>query len=135
MAVRGAIVPVMTTPFIFITTHRIKPGRLDELAAATREYNDFIEANEPLVHAHVAYTDEDRGEISLVQVHPDAESADNHLRLAGEHIGRAADLVETVAITVYGEPGPAVSAALAHNAAAGAAVTVRPDRLAGFLRS
>ena len=71
----------MTTPFVLITTHRIKPGRLDELVVATREYNDFVEANEPLVQAHVAYVDEGGDEISLVQVHPDAESADSHLQL------------------------------------------------------
>jgi hypothetical protein len=125
----------MTTPFVLITTHRVRPGRLDELVAATREYNDFVEANEPLVHAHVAYVDEGRDEISLVQVHPDAESADSHLQLAGEHISRGVELAETVAITVYGDPGPAVRHALEHNAAAGATITVKPARLAGFLRS
>jgi hypothetical protein len=129
------MVPSMTTPFVLITTHRIKPGRLDELVTATRDYNDFVEANEPLVHAHVAYVDETRDEISLVQVHPDAASADNHLRIAGEHIGRGVELTETVAITVYGEPGPAVRQALEHNAEAGATVTVKPARLAGFLRT
>ena len=70
-----------------------------------------------------------------MQVHPDAESADSHLQLAGEHIGRGVELTETVAITVYGDPGPAVRHALERNAAAGATITVKPARLAGFLRS
>ena len=125
----------MTTPFILITTHRIAPGRDLDLVAATLDYDAFIEANEPQVHAHAAYVDDVRNEISLVQVHPDAASADRHLQAAAEHIGRGIELTETVAITVYGEPGPALCDALRRNAEAGAAVTIRPTGLAGFVRS
>ena len=125
----------MSGPFVLITTHRVKPGRLSELIAQTKAYNDFVEAHEPAMQAHVAYVDEGRDELALVQVHPDAESAEIHFAVAGEQIHRAADLVDNVAIDVYGEPGPRLRQALDVNAAAGARVSVRPGRLAGFLRS
>jgi hypothetical protein len=125
----------MTAPFVLVTTHRIAPGRHDDLVAATVAYDAFIEANEPRVHAHLAYVDEAGEEVSLVQVHPDAASADRHLQAAAEHIGRGIELTETVAVTVYGEPGPALREALRHNAESGAVVTVMPTGLAGFVRS
>lgn len=125
----------MTAPFVLITTHRIHPEHLSELLDQTEKYDAFVEANEPTMRGHVAYVDEGRREISLVQVHPDAQSAERHFEVAGEHIHRAIDLVDTIAIDVFGEPGPRLRQALDANAAAGAIVSVKPAAVAGFLRS
>jgi hypothetical protein len=125
----------MTAPFVLITTHRIHREHLTELLEQTEEYDAFIEANEPTMQGHVAYVDEARREISLVQVHPDAKSVERHFEVAGEHIHRAIDLVDTIAIDVFGEPGPRLRQALDANEAAGAIVSVKPAAVAGFLRS
>ena len=125
----------MTTPFVLITTHRIHPEHLTELLEQTEQYDAFVEANEPTLHGHLASIDEDRREISVVQVHTDAQSAERHFEVAGEHIHRLIDLVDTVAIHVFGEPGPRLRQALEANAAAGALVSVKPAAVGGFLRS
>jgi hypothetical protein len=124
----------MAPPFVFITSHRIKPGAADRFRELQAEYFALVEAGEPRLLAHAAYASADGAEVSLVQVHADADSAEHHLALVAPTLLQAADLVENVAIEVYGEPGPGVRAALHHNASAGVAVRVVPDGGAGFTR-
>jgi hypothetical protein len=68
----------------------------------------------------------------MVQVHPDAESADQHMQTAGALIGRGIALTETLTAEFYGEPGPVVRQALAANAAEGVVVRVKPLGLGGY---
>jgi hypothetical protein len=124
----------MTTPFVMITTHRIHPGHLDEFEAMTRSYLDLVEAEEPRAQMHSVYVDPERSEVSLVQVHPDAASADHHMQVASQLIGQGLAVVDTLGVEVYGEPGPVVRQALEHNASAGVPVTVRAGSWGGFTR-
>ena len=125
----------MSNPFVFITTHRIRPGQLERFKTLNTEYLALVEAHEPRMQAHFTYLSADGSEASLVQVHPDAESADHHLEVVGPRLAEAAELVDNVAIEVYGEPGPRVQAALAHNVEAGVPVRVNNQALGGFRRS
>jgi hypothetical protein len=124
----------MTTPFIYITTHRIDPEHRAELDALTTEYTDYLRANEEDLLAHYSYRDETGCELSLVQIHRDAESAERHLKLAGPLIHRGVTLAPTLRIQVYGEPGPAVRQALQANVEAGAQVVVAATTGPGFAR-
>jgi hypothetical protein len=124
----------MTTPFVFITTHKVRPGSLDALKALTRDYTAFLDEHDARLVAHSAFLNEDETELSLVQVHPDAASAEHHMRIVEPSIAAAAELTEPVAITVYGRPGPAVQATLDHLGGAGVPVTVRDGDLGGFTR-
>ena len=124
----------MTLPFVLITTHRIKPGSADRFAAVQREYFELVETNEPQLLAHFAYVNDAASEVSLVQVHPDAASADHHLQLVAPTLLAAAELIENVAIEVYGEPGPTLQGALDHNASSGVPVRVARAGTDGFSR-
>jgi hypothetical protein len=125
----------MPAPFIFVTTHRISEGRLEEFTALAEQYLQFVEAHEPDMVAHYAYLDEDGTEVSLVQVHPDAASAERHMQVAGELIGRGIALTDaTTRIEVYGRPGPIVGRAVAANAENGATVSVKATGLGHFTR-
>ena len=124
----------MSSPFVFITTHRIKPGALERFTALHEEYLDVVEQHEPRALAHFTFVNAEGTEASLVQIHPDAESAEHHLAVVAPHLVEAAELVENVAIETYGEPGPRVRAALDHNAQAGVTVRVHPRPLGGFAR-
>ncbi len=125
----------MSAPFILVTTHRIREGRLDEFTALTEQYLQFVEAHEPDMLAHYAYLDEDRTEVSLVQVHPAAASAERHMQVAGELIGRGIALTEgTTRIEVYGRPGPIVGKAVEANAESGATVSVKATILGHVTR-
>jgi hypothetical protein len=37
----------MPAPFILITTHRINPGQVEEFRRLSRDYEEFVRANEP----------------------------------------------------------------------------------------
>jgi quinol monooxygenase YgiN len=102
----------MPAPFIFITTHKINPGKLDEFKALSREYEEFVRANEPDLLAYYAYLDEDSSEAALVQVHRDAASAEHHMQVAAEKIGQGLAITTTVRAEVYGQPRSIVGQAL-----------------------
>jgi hypothetical protein len=125
----------MSTPFVFITTHSIKPGSLGRFTALHDDYLDFVEANEPRMLGHHSYASEDGTTVSLVQIHQDTESAEHHLQIVASRLADATEIVENTAIEVYGAPGPAVRAALAHNRDAGVPVRVTSEILGGFTRS
>ncbi len=125
----------MTSPFVLVTTHRINPGNLGPFTALNEEYLDFVEHNEPQMLAHVSSLSADGTVVSLVQIHPDAASADHHLEVAGPRILAAADLIQNVGIDVYGTPGPLLQAAIAYNAASGVPVRVFDASLGGFSRT
>jgi hypothetical protein len=125
---------VSSTPFVFVTTHRVEPGTLPELTALAREYSDFVEAEEPDLVAHVAVLNPDADELALVQVHRDAASAERHLEVAGPRIHAGATLAPAIAVAVYGQPGPLVQQALEVNAARGVAVTVQNRPVRAFAR-
>lgn len=125
----------MYTPFVFITTHRIEPDGREEFMTLHRDYVHFVEENEPGMLGHFTYLNADGTEVSLVQLHTDAESADRHLEAIAPHLAAVGHLVENTAIEVYGNPGPTVQAALARNRDAGVAVRISNQVLDDFSRS
>jgi hypothetical protein len=124
----------MASPFVLVTTHRIRPDRLQQFAAVHDEYVRFIEEHEPRMLAHHTYMSDGRTEVSLLQVHPDADAADDHLQLVAPRLTSVTDIVDNTFIEVYGAPGPVVQAALDRNSAAGVAVRVTSHVLGGFDR-
>jgi hypothetical protein len=124
----------MPTPFVFVTTHRIKPGGREQFAALHREYVRFVEEHEPRLLGHFTYLTQDGTEVSLLQLHPDAASADQHLEVVAPRLAVVGDIVENTAIEVYGDPGPRVRAALDRNRDAGVAVRITNQVLGGFSR-
>lgn len=124
----------MPAPFIFITTHKINPGKLDEFKELSREYEEFVRANEPDLLAYYAYLNEDSSEAALVQIHRDAASAEHHMQVAAEKIGQGLAVTTTLRAEVYGQPRSIVGQALEANSAAGAQVSIKPDMLDGFTR-
>jgi quinol monooxygenase YgiN len=124
----------MSAPFIFITTHKINPGQLGEFRRLSREFEEFVRANEPDLLAYYAYLDEDTSEASLVQIHRNASSADHHMEIAAEKIAQGLAVTTTVRAEVYGNPGPVVGQVRQANTAAGIPVSIKPEVLGGFTR-
>ena len=124
----------MSEPFIFITTHTVKDGRLDDLERITSEFVEFVQTNEPRLLAIGAYINDDRDRLTLVQVHPDADSMDFHLQVAGEKIHQAFQVVDNDSVTVLGAPGEITKALLDEIRAAGVRLSIDPSLLGGFNR-
>jgi quinol monooxygenase YgiN len=97
----------MTAPFIFIGTHKVKPGKLEEFEAWFANYIDTtVEPNEPRLLLFEAYADPKANVVTVVQVHPDAESMVHHIEVISEHAATAyVDFLERESNwQVYGTP-------------------------------
>jgi hypothetical protein len=106
----------MSSPFIFIATNRLKPGRLERERRRVPRLVEFIEASEPRVIAFNEYVNEAGDEVTVVQFHPDAESMEAHMAIVRERAQEAyADTLDaTVRIQVFGRPTDAIFNALRH---------------------
>ena len=127
----------MPEAFIFIGTHRLKEGKLDDFEAAWRELVDVVESKEPQMIAFNAYASEDGREVAVVQLHPDAASMELHMSVVREHITTAYEelLEETTSIQVLGELSEAARGMMEHLAGSGVALSVKPYPLGGFTRT
>jgi quinol monooxygenase YgiN len=125
----------MTAPFIFVATYRIKEGKLEDYEKLWRGLVEFVQANEPRLLAFNTYVDEDGTEATTIQVHPDADSMEFHMKVAGARILEGYPLLETVeSINVFGTPTEGFLAMTTQMAGPGVAVNVKPRHLGGFTR-
>jgi hypothetical protein len=126
----------MSGPFIFIATNRLKPGKLADESKRVPGLVDFIEANEPRLIAFNEYANEDGTEVSVVQIHPDADSMAFHMGVVAERAAAAyAETVDaTTGIQVFGMPSKAVLDMLERQAGAGVPLRVKSSHLGGFTR-
>jgi quinol monooxygenase YgiN len=98
---------VMAAPFIFIGTHKVKPGKLEEFKAWFANYIDTtIEPKEPRLLSFEAYSDPAANVVTVVQVHPDAESMVHHMKVITDHVSTAyANFLERESqYQLYGTP-------------------------------
>jgi hypothetical protein len=125
------------SPFIFIATNRVKAGRLPLERERVPRLARFVEGNEPRLIAFNEYVNEARDEVTVVQVHPDAESLEAHLELVREHAQQAyaQTLDATVRIQVFGRPTQAVLDTLGKQASSGVEISINGEHLGGFIRS
>jgi hypothetical protein len=124
-------------PIIFIATNRLKAGRLDLERARVPGLVEFIEANEPRLIAFNEYVNDAGDEVTVVQVHPDAESVEAHLEIVGERAQEAyaQTLDATVRIQVFGRPTQAILETLRQQASGGVEISINGEHLGGFIRS
>jgi hypothetical protein len=97
----------MAAPFIFIGTHKVKPGKLEDFKAWFADYIDrTVEPNEPRLLVFEAYADPVANVVTVVQVHPDAESMIHHMEVITEHVATAyVDFLERDSQwQIYGTP-------------------------------
>jgi hypothetical protein len=125
----------MSGPFIFVATNKVRAGRLEGEKERVPGWIEFIHANEPRLIAFHEYLSEDTTEVEFVQVHPDTDSFENHMRVV-ERSGRsyAETLEGTTNIRIYGTPSEAVLEMLSQAAGSGVSMTVLPEHLGGFTR-
>ena len=125
----------MAEPFVFIGTYSIKQGKVEEFKRYWRQFVDFIEESEPRLIAFNAYVNEDGNEVGIVQVHPDVDSMEFHMKLIREHVEHAACefLGDTVSEHVYGVIGDATLETMRQFGGSG--FHVKPHGIGGFTRS
>jgi hypothetical protein len=119
----------MQEPIVFIADFRI--GNPSAWQEAISQMAAFVAANVPRIRAFHAYTDATGTNGSVIYIHPDAGSLDQHLEVAAEMIRVGSEMVEVVRIELL---GPAHAATVAQLRASGTQVIVRPRHAAGFDR-
>jgi uncharacterized protein YkuJ len=123
----------MSGPFIVISRSRIKPGKAESYAAATAQIVSDIEEREPRLLAFNQWESEDHSSSVVVQVHPDAESFEYHLKLFGGRVRQMFDDIDVEGLEIYGPPNPFVEEFATHGVP-GMPVTLHPLHTGGFTR-
>jgi hypothetical protein len=125
----------MPGPFIFVAANKVREGRLEGEKQRVPGRIEFIHSSEPRLLAFHKYLSEDGTEVEYVQVHPDADSLENHMR-AVERSGRSYTeaLEGTTNIRIYGTRSKAILEMLNQAAGSGVPMTVLPEHLGGFTR-
>jgi hypothetical protein len=118
----------MDDDVIFIGTVRIPSP--EAWLPAIEGMREAVRANAPRVRSFHAYVNEDISEGTVIHVHPDAASLDEHLEALAERIEAATQLVEVVRIELLGTPSPATIERLSREPAP---VTIK-RHLLGFTR-
>ena len=125
----------MPGPFIFIGTHRVLEGKLEEFKADAIALAELVETEEQQLLGFNFFLSEDETEVTVVQVHPDAESMLVHMGVAAKAIIKGADeQLETQEIQIFGEPNETVLGMIEQLSQSGVPISVKPVHLVGFTR-
>jgi quinol monooxygenase YgiN len=121
---------------VYVDTADVREGALQELTNAIEQLVEFVDANVPRLLAYNVYFSDDGRRMTVVHVHPDAESLEHHLEVAGPVFRQFVDLVTLSSIQIYGEPSEKLLNQLHEKARLlGRGVDVVADDLhAGFTR-
>jgi quinol monooxygenase YgiN len=125
----------MSEPIVFVSTHRIKEGKLDGFKQLSREMTPLIEAGKPNTVFFQPYLNEEGTEVTIVHVFPDADAMDLHFQGADERSEKAYEFIQPQHFEIYGTPSDQVLAMM-RQAATGPEIDliVKPQHLGGFIR-
>jgi len=134
-ATRVRTLGVMSEPIVSIDTSEIRQGKLDDLKEAVAELVAFVESNEDRPIVYDIFFDQAGTLMTVVQVHPDSESMEHHMTVAGPAFAGFAELVTLSTLDVYGEPSEGLLEQLQRKVRLlGPATVVVHDLQAGFAR-
>jgi hypothetical protein len=124
-------------PFIFIATNKVRDGKLDDEKNRVPGWVQFIHDNEPRTIGFHEYRSADGTEVEYIQIHPDTDSFEHHMRVLAEKsdLSYKETLEGTTDIRIYGQPTEVILDMLKQAAGVGVPVTILPEHLGGFARS
>ena len=123
----------MAEPIVFIFKLRIRDEARDGLTRYLKEMNEFVEATEPRIIAYQQFIDDAGTEMTDIQIHPDSESMEAHMQVAGAKIAEAFQYVETASVEVCGNLSEALLEQMRQVAGSGVPVSIK-EPLDGFHR-
>ena len=131
----------MFKPLIYISTWKIREGRLEGYKQFAKEFMEHVKTREPQLIAFNMYFNEDETEMTSIQVHPDAASMDFHMQVMAQVIGEdmiewleRADFLEPKHIEIYGTPSAKLLEADQPLVDAGIPRRIKPLHFTGFTR-
>jgi hypothetical protein len=125
----------MAETILFISRHRIKEGKLEELRQLIPQMLPMIEGDKPRTVLFQSYLSEDEAAVSFVHVFPDAEAMDLHLEGAEQRSAAAYEFFQPLAFTIYGSPSQQALDTMSREAQQlKTQLTLLPHSLGGFIR-
>jgi quinol monooxygenase YgiN len=125
----------MNEPIVAIDTSQVREGRLDEVKTAIEQLAEFVDANEPRPIAYNAYLDESTNRLTVLQVHPDSASLEQHMKIAGPAFPGFTQMIRMQTMDVYGQPSEELLGLLRQKARMLGDIPVAVHtRHAGFIR-
>ena len=94
----------MSEQLLFVGTYAIPEDKFEEFRIMTSEMTEFVRANEPRIISWHTYTNKENNEATTIMLHPDSESLEYHLELAGSKIRTNVQMLETKRIELFGKP-------------------------------
>jgi quinol monooxygenase YgiN len=125
----------MSEPIVFISHHRIKPGKIEGYKEYFRQVAEFTEANKPGTVTFLGYLDEAGSEATIVHVFPDAESMERHVCGVGQIARKAYEFMEIVGWQIYGKPTYAVLEGMLKIAGPKVTLSIKTQPIGGYIRS
>lgn len=92
----------MSEPIVLVDVSDVRAGRLDDLKAAITDLARFVEANERRPIAYSLYLDPAGTRMTVIQIHPDSASLEQHMTMAAGEFAKFADLVRLARMDIYG---------------------------------
>lgn len=122
-------------PIIFVDSSDIREGKLEELKVGLKELVDFVETNESRPIAYDVFLDEESERMTVVQVHPDSESMEYHMKTAASAFPKFVELLKLSTMDIYGRPSEALLELIRQKVELLGDATIRVHDLhAGFFR-
>lgn len=127
----------MTHPFIFVSTHKLKEGKWEEYRKVLQGLVEVVEAKEPRLIAFNIYFDEESNAVTGVQVHPDADSMQFHMKVVSEHILTAYEnyIDSTESMQILGQLPKNLLEGMQQASPPGTPIKVAQTHEVGFTRS
>lgn len=124
----------MSGPIVFISTHKIKEGKLEDFKHLSREVAPLIEADKPHTVFFQLYLNDGGTELTVVHVFPDADAMDLHFQGADERSKKAYEFLQPQHFEIYGTASDQVMSTMRHETGPGVDLIVKPQSLGGFIR-
>jgi quinol monooxygenase YgiN len=125
----------MPGPIVFISHHRIKPGKAEELKDLMVEMWTTMEKEKPRTLVNLSYTNADGTEVAFLHAFADIEAMQLHWQGADDRSQQAYQYLEPIGFEIYGDAGDQIVEGMRSEAAgAGATLTLVPNFVFGWLR-
>jgi hypothetical protein len=102
----------MAKPIVVVDRSEIRDGKLSEVENGFRQLASFVAAHESRILAYYVSFTEDRRMVTVLQIHPDSESMEFHMEVAGPLFAQFAEMLRMKSIDVYGAPSETLLAML-----------------------
>ena len=121
-------------PIVFVSESRVRPGMADAVRAFIDKGAQHLAAAKPQTLAFLAYVDDAATTLTIVHVFADPAAFAAHVEGADSRSAAADELIESLALTIYGTPTTSTLEAIQASTPSSASIEVRARFAGGFLR-